>query len=94
MAGYHCAPEQTAEVLNEDGWWYSGDLGTLDEDGYLRIAGRAKDMYIRGGYNVYPAEIEAVLERHPAVVACAIVSYDDPRARREGPLLRRRRQGP
>lgn len=78
MAGYHRAPEPTAEVLDEDGWWYSGDLGTLDEDGYLRIDGRAKDMYIRGGYKVYPAEVEAVLERHPPVVACAVVGYDDP----------------
>ena len=77
MAGYHDAPEQTAAALDDEGWWYSGDLATLDADGYLRIVGRQKDMYIRGGYNVYPAEVEAVLETHPAVVSAAVVGYAD-----------------
>ena len=78
MAGYHDAPEQTAATLDDEGWWYSGDLATLDGDGYLRIVGRQKDMYIRGGYNVYPAEVEAVLEKHEAVVSAAVVAYADP----------------
>ena len=78
MAGYHDAPEQTAATLDDEGWWYSGDLATLDGDGYLRIVGRQKDMYIRGGYNVYPAEVEAVLETHEAVVSAAVVAYADP----------------
>ncbi|GAA1001299.1 long-chain fatty acid--CoA ligase [Acrocarpospora macrocephala] len=72
MIGYHRAPEQTALALR-DGWLHTGDNGWLDEEGYLYVAGRAKDMMISGGLNVYPAEIERVLLRHPAVREVAVV---------------------
>ncbi len=78
MSGYHQADAQTSDVLDSEGWWYSGDLGTLDAAGYLRVVGRQKDMYIRGGFNVYPTEIEAVLGRHQDVAMCAIVGFADP----------------
>jgi acyl-CoA synthetase (AMP-forming)/AMP-acid ligase II len=78
MAGYWNRPEETRAVLDEDGWFYTGDLGTLDEAGYLRLRGRKKEMYIRGGYNVYPVEVEAVLARHPAIAECAVLGVDDP----------------
>ncbi|MPZ61894.1 MAG: AMP-binding protein [Propionibacteriales bacterium] len=58
-----------------DGWFYPGDLGSLDEDGYLRIRGRSKDMIIRGGVNIYPSDVESVLLSHPAVVECAVVGW-------------------
>lgn len=75
-SGYWRDEAQTAAAL-VDGRWRSGDLGAVDEDGCLRIAGRSKDMYIRGGYNVYPAEVEAVVQEVPGVVACAVVPYPD-----------------
>src|SRR5438445_541334 len=78
MVGYWRRPEETAEVLDRDGWFYTGDLGTLDERGYLRLRGRKKEMYIRGGYNVYPVEVEARLARHPAVAQAAVVGVPDP----------------
>jgi len=58
-----------------DGWWYPGDLGMLDEHGYLYLKGRAKDMIIRGGINIYPGEVEAALQSHPAVADCAVVGW-------------------
>jgi len=67
-------PEATRESFR-DGWWYPGDLGTLDESGYLHLKGRAKDMIIRGGVNIYPAEVEAVLQSHPAVADSAVVGW-------------------
>ena len=73
MKGYYKAPELTAQVLDADGWYYTGDLGTLDEQGYLRIVGRKKDLIIRGGQNIYPTEIEHVLLAHPAVAEAAVV---------------------
>ncbi len=72
MKGYWRRPEETAEVLSE-GWYYSGDLGRMDEDGYLYIVDRKRDMIIVGGLNVYPAEVEQVLLRHPAVQEAAVV---------------------
>lgn len=72
MDGYHGAPGLSAEVL-VDGWLHTGDLGRLDQDGYLTVLGRTKDMIIRGGFNVYPAEIEHVLHDHPAVTEAAVV---------------------
>jgi long-chain acyl-CoA synthetase len=72
MAGYLNRPEATAEVL-VDGWFRSADLGVLDADGYLRIVDRKKDMVIRGGYNVYPRELEETLARHPAVAQVAVI---------------------
>lgn len=72
--GFWNDPEASRESFR-DGWWYPGDLGMLDESGYLYLKGRAKDMIIRGGINIYPAEIEAVLQAHPAVTDCAVVGW-------------------
>ena len=77
MAGYWRNPGQTAEAL-VDGWLRTGDLGRMDADGYLYIVGRAKDMLISGGVNVYPSEIEAVLYDHPAIAEVAVVGRPDP----------------
>jgi fatty-acyl-CoA synthase len=73
MKGYYGAPEATAEAVDAEGWYYTGDLGVMDEKGYLRIVGRKKDMIIRGGQNVYPAEVERYLLTHPAVQSVAVV---------------------
>jgi acyl-CoA synthetase (AMP-forming)/AMP-acid ligase II len=78
MAGYWRRAEETAAVLDRDGWFYTGDLGALDEQGYLRLRGRKKEMYIRGGYNVYPVEVESLLARHPAIAQAAVVGVADP----------------
>jgi acyl-CoA synthetase (AMP-forming)/AMP-acid ligase II len=78
MRGYWRDPERTAEVLDADGWLTIGDLGTLDERGYLTLAGRRSEMYIRGGYNVYPAEVERVVGAHPDVAQIAVVGVPDP----------------
>jgi long-chain acyl-CoA synthetase len=72
MAGYWRKPEQTAAVLR-DGWFSTGDLGYLDDDGYLYLVDRAKDMIVTGGENVYSAEVENALARHPAVLECAVI---------------------
>ena len=77
MKGYYKNPEATAAAI-KDGWLYTGDLGKLDADGYLYIVGRIKDMIIRGGYNVYPREIEELLYEHPAVQECAVVGVPHP----------------
>ncbi|MEU0797945.1 long-chain fatty acid--CoA ligase [Amycolatopsis sp. NPDC005961] len=78
MAGYLGQPAATAEVL-VDGWFRSGDLGVLDpSDGYLSLVDRKKDVIIRGGYNVYPREVEEVLLRHPAVAQVAVIGLPDP----------------
>ncbi|HLG92560.1 MAG TPA: AMP-binding protein [Acidimicrobiales bacterium] len=79
MRGYWKDPELTASVLDRDGWLATGDLGRLDSRGYLTLVGRQSDMYIRGGYNVYPAEVEAVLCEHPSVAEAAVVGVPDPR---------------
>jgi fatty-acyl-CoA synthase len=78
MKGYYKAPEATAAVLDEDGWYYTGDLATVDEKGYVRIVGRKKDMIIRGGQNVYPAEVEAYLVTHPKVSEVAVLGVPGP----------------
>jgi len=72
MQGYLNRPEATAETLR-DGWLHTGDVGILDEDGYLRIVDRIKDMIIRGGENIYPKEIETVISQHPSVLEVAVV---------------------
>lgn len=79
MRGYFDAPEQTAEAVDGDGWLHTGDIGTLDGDGYLAITDRLKDMFIAGGFNAYPAEIEAALLRHPAVAMAAVIGIPDRR---------------
>jgi acyl-CoA synthetase (AMP-forming)/AMP-acid ligase II len=77
MSGYHGRPEKTAEAV-VDGWFRGGDLGYLDEEGYLYLAGRKDDMIIRGGENVYPIEIETTLAGFPGLVECAVVGVPDP----------------
>lgn len=78
MAGYWRDPVATASVVDADGWLTIGDLGRLDEHGYLTLLGRGSEMYIRGGYNVYPSEVERRLALHPAVHQVAIVGQPDP----------------
>ena len=77
MSGYWRDPEATAATV-VDGWLRTGDLARLDERGLVRLAGRSKEMFIRGGYNVYPAEVEAALAAHPAVAEVAVVPRPDP----------------
>ena len=78
MAGYWKSPEAT-EYAVRDGWLHTGDVGHLDEDGYLYVVDRIKDLIIRGGFNVYPRDVEDVLLAHPAIVAAAVVGKPDPR---------------
>jgi len=73
MRGYWRRPEATAEAIDADGWFYTGDVGRVDEDGCWFIVDRKKELIIRGGYNVYPREIEEVLYEHPAVLEAAVV---------------------
>jgi fatty-acyl-CoA synthase len=77
MRGYLDAPEATAAAIDADGWLHTGDLGSLDDRGYLRIAGRLKEMIIRGGENIYPREIEEVLIGHPAVADASVLGVPD-----------------
>jgi fatty-acyl-CoA synthase len=77
MAGYYRQPGETRSVLTEDGYFLTGDLGMLDEEGYLHLLGRRKEMIIRGGYNVYPREVEDRLHAHPAVLDVAVVGLPD-----------------
>jgi len=77
MRGYWRNPEATAEAIDSDGWFRSGDLGVVDDDGYYFIVDRKKDMIIRGGYNVYPREVEEVLYEHPAVREAAVLGIPD-----------------
>lgn len=77
MKGYWNRPEETAETITEDGWLKSGDLATIDERGYITVVGRTKEMYKSGGYNIYPREIEAVIEKHPNVALVTIVPIPD-----------------
>ena len=79
MKGYFEDPEQTAEAIDTEGWLHTGDVGTLDDAGYLAITDRLKDMYIVGGFNAYPAEIEADLLRHPDVAMVAVIGIPDER---------------
>jgi acyl-CoA synthetase (AMP-forming)/AMP-acid ligase II len=79
MAGYLDDPEATAAALSPEGWLRTGDLGVLDERGNLRIVGRIKDLFIVGGFNAYPAEIENALLRHPAVQQVAVIGIPDER---------------
>ena len=73
MTGYFNRPQETAEVLDADGWYYTGDVGSLDQGGYLRIFDRKKDMIVRGGENIYPAEIERFLTTHPKIKMAAVI---------------------
>jgi len=77
MKGYWNRPEATEEAIGEDGWFRSGDMARVDEDGYFFIVDRKKDLIIRGGYNVYPREVEEVLYEHPAIQEAAVVAVPD-----------------
>jgi long-chain acyl-CoA synthetase len=77
MTEYWERPDATAEAIR-DGWFYTGDLAKVDEDGYIYIVDRSKDMIISGGYNVYPREVEEALYQHPAVKECAVIGVPDP----------------
>ena len=77
MDGYYRMPEATAATIDADGFLHTGDLASLDTDGYIRIHGRARDVIIRGGENIYPAEVEDCLLEHPDVYAAAVVAVPD-----------------
>ena len=79
MRGYFEDPERTAEAIDADGWLRTGDIGTMDGDGYVTITDRKKDMFICGGFNAYPAEIERVLLTHPAIAQAAVIGVPDER---------------
>lgn len=79
MQGYFGDPEATRSTFDEQGWLHTGDIGSLDEQGNLRITGRLKDMFIVGGFNCYPAEIEAALSEHPAIAQVAVLGVPDER---------------
>jgi acyl-CoA synthetase (AMP-forming)/AMP-acid ligase II len=79
MRGYLDDPEATAAAIDAGGWLHTGDLGTFDPDGSLRIVGRIKDMFIVGGFNAYPAEIENLLLRHPRIAQAAVIGVPDAR---------------
>jgi acyl-CoA synthetase (AMP-forming)/AMP-acid ligase II len=79
MLGYFEEPEQTAETIDADGWLHTGDIGTMDERGYIKITDRKKDMFIVGGFNAYPAEIENLLLAHPDIAQVAVVGVPDER---------------
>ena len=78
MKGYWDRPKETAEVLDEDGWLYTGDLATQDDRGYITLVGRSKEMFKSGGYNIYPREIEAVIEKHPGVALVTVIPVPHP----------------
>jgi long-chain acyl-CoA synthetase len=82
MKGYYKRPDATAQAMR-NGWFHTGDIGVIDPDGYLSIVDRKKDMIIRGGYNVYPRELEDVLMTHPAISLAAVVGVPDPRVGEE-----------
>jgi fatty-acyl-CoA synthase len=79
MSGYWRAPDKTTEVLGSDGWMHTGDLATLDAEGYCRIIGRSKDIVIRGGENISPREIEEYLHTHPDVRDVQVIGVPDPK---------------
>ncbi|KAF7961829.1 hypothetical protein AWV80_28880 [Cupriavidus sp. UYMU48A] len=87
MQGYFGLPEATAEAIDADGWLHTGDVGTLDARDYLRITDRIKDMFIVGGFNCYPAEVEKLLVAHPAVAQVAVVGMPHERlGESDGPM--------
>jgi fatty-acyl-CoA synthase len=79
MRGYHNKPDETKKTIDESKWLHTGDLGTMDEKGYLRITGRLKNMIIRGGENIYPREIEEYLYTHPEIVEVHVFGISDNR---------------
>lgn len=79
MLGYIGNPEATAEAIDDEGWLHTGDIGVLDADGNIKITDRLKDMFITGGFNVYPAEVEAILSGHPEIAQASVVGIPDDR---------------
>jgi len=79
MRGYFDDPDETAATIDADGWLHTGDIGTMDERGYIKITDRKKDMFIVGGFNAYPAEIENLMLAHPAIAQVAVVGVPDER---------------
>jgi acyl-CoA synthetase (AMP-forming)/AMP-acid ligase II len=79
MRGYFNDPEETAKAIDADGWLHTGDIGVMDERGYLRITDRIKDMFIMGGFNCYPAEIEGLMFRHEGIAQAAVIGVPDER---------------
>ena len=80
MRGYIQRADETARVFTADGWFRTGDIGTMDERGYVRIVDRLKDMILVSGFNVYPNEVEDVLMTHPDVRECAVIGVPDPQS--------------
>ncbi len=76
--GYFEMPDETRESFDNDGWFHTGDMGSLDNEGYITLKGRKKEMYLQGGYNVYPVEVENVLAKHPKVLMAAGIGVPDP----------------
>jgi HIP---CoA ligase len=87
MLGYDGDPAATGEAIDQEGWLHTGDVGTLDGQGNLAITDRLKDMYICGGFNVYPAEVEQALARLPGVADSAVIGVPDPRLGEIGKAL-------
>jgi fatty-acyl-CoA synthase len=79
MLGYWEQPEKTAEAIDDEGWMHTGDIGVMDDNGYVAITGRIKDMVIRGGENIYPREVEEFLYTHPDVLDAQVIGVPDPK---------------
>lgn len=77
MMKYWDSPESTAKVIDDAGWMHTGDLGSIDEEGYVKVTGRIKDIIIRGGENISPREIEEFLYKHPAIEDVQIIGVPD-----------------
>ena len=79
MRGYWRNPDATAEAIDPDGWFHTGDVGWMDPDGFLTISDRVKDMIISGGENIYPAEVENVIKEYPGIAEVAVIGVPDPK---------------
>ena len=93
MLGYWEQPEKTAEAIDDEGWMHTGDIGVMDEHGYVAITGRIKDMVIRGGENVYPREVEEFLYTHPDILDAQVIGVPDPKYGEELMVWIRMREG-
>ena len=80
MAGYWHRQDETDKVIDKDGWFATGDVGVMDDRGFVRIVDRKKDMILVSGFNVYPNEIEEVIAGHPGVLECAVIGVEDARS--------------